>query len=122
MGSNRFCIEEARQPVVMLGETGAAVKIALCGKYPFAECNHVVTGHGDAMERAEHIEQGLEGFRLIQNREGDKQAHTGGVNGCRGNLQIARQFDLTFGFERINIAADFKDVGGNRIAGGVMGV
>ncbi len=73
------------------------------------------------MEGAKHVEQRLESFRLVQDGKGDEQTHAGGIDGGCGNLQIARQLDLPFGLERIDIAADFEDVGGDGVTGGVVG-
>ena len=58
---------------------------------------------------------------LVENGKGDEQAHAGAVDGGGGDLQIAGQLDLTLGFQGIDIAADFEDVGGDCIAGGVVG-
>ena len=85
------------------------------------ERHDVVAGHGEPVEGAEHVEQRLEGLGLVQDGKGDEEAHAGGVDGRGRDLQVARELDLPLGLERVHVAADLQDVGGDRVAGGVVG-
>ena len=72
------------------------------------------------MEGSEHIEQRLEGLRLVHDGKGDEEAHAGGVDGGGGDLEVPRQFDLPFRLERIDVTADLEDVRGDGVTGSVV--
>ena len=77
VGPHRLLLEVFRQPVVLCGEAGPEIKVSLTFENRFALGCKIITSETLAGESIYQIDQGLESIRLIQNRKGDEQTHSG---------------------------------------------
>jgi len=69
-----FKLEKFRQSVVCRGETCPPVKVPLHFEHPLAKGRDIVAGQGEAVLGIEHIHNGVEGVRVVQ----DWKGHTRG--------------------------------------------
>jgi len=97
VGRERLFLEEIGQTVVLLGKAGPGIEIPFKGKNRFPQFGDIVSGEVLAGKCADHVNKGFKCFRLIQNCKGDKQAHSGGVDGGRCDLKIPGELYLPFG-------------------------
>ena len=73
----RLLLEIFRQSVILFAESRSEIKVSLAFENGFSLRHKIITCETLAGESVYQIDQGLESIRLIQNRKGDEQAHSG---------------------------------------------
>lgn len=74
MGRQGFVSEEVRQMVRRFRNTGATVEIHFRGQYALSEGDHVIAGEAPAELGVQHVDNGGQGIRNIQNGKRGEQA------------------------------------------------
>src|SRR6266567_346724 len=121
VGRHRLELEEFGEAVVGLGEARLDVELPFGLQDMLAEVGDVVAGQADSEPRVDHVDQGRQALGDVQGRESNEDAHPGRVDSRGRDLEVPGELDLAVLLERIDMAADVEDVGGDGVAGGVVG-
>jgi len=107
--------EVVRQAVVLTGKSCPLIELSFHAQDLLPKLYHALTREIEPVAGIQEIQEGLEGFGLVQDGKGDEQAHPCRIDRCRCDLEIPGEIYLAFGFQGIDKSAHLEDVGGHRI-------
>jgi len=86
MGRELFCPEKLRQSVVSPAKTRTPVEFRFNFQDLLPKGADIVACETEAMLGIDHVDNGIEGIRNIQDREDYEEAKPGRIDGCCGGL------------------------------------
>jgi len=86
MGREFFNLEKLRQPVIGPAKSSTPVEVRFYSQNLLSKGADIVACETEAMLGIDHVDNGIEGIRNIQDREDYEEAKPGRIDGCCGDL------------------------------------